>query len=96
MAFVGAWARIDLTRAAAVARDLAGFPGVETFDLEVPGKLGLLIEADDLESAHHMLTVNLTGCEGVLGIWPVYVHDEEADDPARQAKQAVSGAVEQD
>jgi nitrate reductase NapAB chaperone NapD len=76
MAVVGAYARIDLADEVAIRSRLGGVTGVSTFSLDDPGKVGLVIEADDLDSAHDMLLNEIEKLEGVLGVWPVYAHAE--------------------
>ena len=76
MAVVGAFARIDLSDPQAVGERLSAVPCVTTFDLGEPGKVGLLIEADSLEDAHKRLREEIEKAEGVLGVWPVYAHQE--------------------
>ena len=82
---VGAYARIEIAGAAATVDRLGALPGVETFDLDDPGKVGLLIEAEDLDGAHEALTRRVRGARGVLGVWPIYVHDESDPEAARKA-----------
>ena len=74
MTTVGAYARIDLGCAAAIREELAQLDGVELFELDEPGKLGLIVEADDLDAAHTMLTCDVTQTPGVMGVWPIYVN----------------------
>ncbi len=76
MAVVGAFARIDLSSPQAVRERLAAVSGVTVFDLGEAGKIGLVIEADDLDEAHRKLRVEIEEIEGVLGVWPVYAHME--------------------
>ena len=76
MAVVGAYARIDATRTAEIRRRVQALPGVTTFDLDDSAKLGIVVEAPDLESAQDRLTQTVSAVEGVLGVWPVYSHPE--------------------
>ncbi|MCP4593750.1 MAG: chaperone NapD [bacterium] len=76
MAVVGAFARIDLADPQAVRDRLAEIAGITLFDLDDPGKVGLVIEADDLDRAHAKLCAEIERVSGVLGVWPVYAHDE--------------------
>jgi len=76
MAVVGAFARIDVSDPQAVHRRLAAVDGVSLFDLDPPGKVGLVIEADDLDDAHEKLRTDIERVDGVLGVWPVYAHLE--------------------
>lgn len=79
MAVVGAFARIETERIEQVRGELARLEGVETFDLGDPMKVGILIEAGDLDAAHETLTRDVTAVEGVLGVWPVSVHLEATE-----------------
>jgi nitrate reductase NapAB chaperone NapD len=86
MAVVGAFARVDLSNAEAVRARLVAIPGVTPFDLGEVGKVGLVIEADNLEAANEMLRVEVKEIDGVLGVWPVYAHMEsEISDANRPA-----------
>lgn len=77
---LGAFARIDEANEAAIRRRVDALINVESFDLDEPGKIGLFIEAPDLDAAHDMLTGTIGRMEGVLAVWPVYVNlDEYAD-----------------
>ncbi len=76
MAVVGAFARIDDSDRQAVWDRLAALAGVMPFDLGEPGKVGLLIEGDELEDVHAMLCTEIEKTDGVLGVWPVYAHME--------------------
>jgi len=76
MVLVGAFARIDPTGGGEVRSRLSALSGVEVFDLDDPGKVGLLIEAADTGLAHRVLTSRVRNVEGVWGVWPVYVHGE--------------------
>jgi nitrate reductase NapAB chaperone NapD len=59
-----------------VKERLEALRGVSTFPLDVPGKVGLLIEAGSLDEAHAVLSRDIQTVEGVLGVWPVYAHSE--------------------
>ena len=84
MPIVGAFARVEVDGVDQTRRRLDGLAGVETFDLDDAGKVGLLIETTDLDSAHALLTKTIPEAEGVLGVWPIYLNDE--DDPEQQSR----------
>ena len=88
MPVVGAWARVDVDDPERARRGLAELEGVETIDLGDPARVGLVIEADDLDSAHHLLTRTVPSVPGVLCAWPVSVHmdDEPMNDVARSER----------
>jgi len=77
MPTVGAFARIEIDEADAIRARLAALDGVTPFDLDETGKMGLLIEAPDLDAAHGKLTKDIRQTDGVLGVWPVYVDVED-------------------
>jgi len=81
MTIVGAFARIETTITNDVRLRLDEIAGVETFDLAASDKVGLLVEADDLDAAHELLTRRIVAVEGVLGVFPIYVNDEEIAEP---------------
>ncbi|HEB60941.1 MAG TPA: hypothetical protein ENJ06_03855 [Phycisphaeraceae bacterium] len=81
MATVGAFARVEMESAEEVEKRLDAIPGVETFSLEERGKVGLIIEADDLDAAHALLTGPVRHAEGVMGVWPSYVYVDDEDSP---------------
>jgi len=79
---IGAYARVDEEEAVAVRRRLNALAGVETFELDEPGKVGLLIEALDLERANSMIKGDIRETAGVLGVWPVYADfDDQTASP---------------
>jgi len=95
MAVVGAYVHVDVQSADAVRRELSAIEGVSTFKLDEPGKVGLVIEAADLDEAHAILKNDVQGCEGVLGAWPVYAHFEpdEAEPDEAEASKAVCPVI---
>jgi len=90
MVVVGAFARIELDKVDSINESFDAMPGVSTFDLGDDKKMGILVESDDMDSAHRVLTRDLRAVEGVLGVWPVYVHDEAE---LEEVRQATAGAV---
>ncbi len=83
---VGVLTRIEPSRAAAIASALATYEGVSTFPLEPAEKLGVLIEAADLDSAHARITQDIRHTPGVLGCWPVSAEfDSDPADPTDAA-----------
>lgn len=86
IAVVGAYARIDPDEASKVRDRLRALPGVTTFDLDEPAKIGLLVESEDMDGAHRLLTRTVRGTEGVWGVWPVYAHQEDDEVEAATAE----------
>jgi nitrate reductase NapAB chaperone NapD len=79
MVLVGALARIEEGEREDVDKRLSGLTGVETFPVEQQGSMGLVIEAEDIEAAHRVLTEEVSHTAGVLGAWPVSAWYEDAD-----------------
>ncbi len=79
MATVGAYVRIDTEDQAAIRSQLSRIDGVEPFDLDQPGTLGLIVEAEDIDTAHAMLTGQIRAVNGVHGAWPLYVNIEDEE-----------------
>jgi nitrate reductase NapAB chaperone NapD len=75
---LGAYARIDPGSRESVRDRLHDLKGVTLFDLDDPGKVGLVIEADDLEKAHQLLTHTVGRTPDVLGVWPVSLELDNA------------------
>ena len=90
MPVVGAFARVEADDAVSIRRRLSDLDGIETFDLDQPGKVGLIIEGDDLDEVHAILTRDVRSVDGVLGAWPISVHlddellDDGGDAPSRE------------
>ncbi len=80
MTVIGACARIDSSDAVGIRERLATLGGVSTFDLDDPGRVGLLIESESLDAAHQTLCEEIKLVAGVMAVWPIYV-DTEQDEP---------------
>ena len=86
MPVVGAFARVETDPPDVVRQRLTELEGVETFELDDPGKIGLIIEGDDLDTVHAILTEGVRSVDGVLGAWPISVHlDDELQDDGSDA-----------
>ena len=85
MAIVGAFARVEIDQYPRAESDLNAIEGVSTFDLEEPGKVGLLVETGDLDEAHGIIKHTIPAVPGVLGVWPVYANIEDEADEAYEA-----------
>lgn len=77
MATVGAYVRFDTAKRAAIRDQLSRIGGVEPFDLEPPGTLGLVVQAEDIDAAHATLTRQVRAVDGVHGVWPLYINIED-------------------
>ncbi len=86
MAIIGVVARLDDAETHEVQRALSVLDGVTPFAVDVPGKLGVLIEADGADAAHAKLRSEVEAVKGVQGTWPVYAdfdsEDAEAENEA--------------
>ena len=84
LATVGAYVRVDPAREVEVRAQLDRLDAVETFDVDGEGKVGVLIEAGDLDAAHAVLVERVQKTEGVLAAFPVYSHfgDPEEEEQA--------------
>lgn len=80
MATVGAYIRFDGQHEATVRRELSKMTGVELFELDQPGMLGLIVEADSIDAAHAVLTRDVRAVDGVTGAFPIYVNIEDESD----------------
>ncbi len=77
MAIVGAFARVEIEHMQQTERGLNAIDGVSTFLLDEPGKVGLLVEAGDLDEAHGLIAESIPAVPGVMGVWPVYASIED-------------------
>lgn len=77
MAVVGAFARVEVSGREATNAALGEIDGVTPFELDEIEKVGLLIEAADLDAAHGLITGAVKRTSGVLGVWPVYANTED-------------------
>ena len=91
MVLLGILARVDCEARDQVEDELTRMGGVETFGVEDPLRMGILVTADDLDSAHAILTRRIDYLEGVLGTWPVYASYEDADFGETEASRKESG-----
>ena len=89
---VGGLIRFTIGEEGAVADRLGALDGVSTFSLQETGRMGVLVEATDIDEAHRVLTQDVNGVDDVLGVWPIYVHSEpeDVDEPSEPAAAVVS------
>ncbi len=71
---VGILARVDYEANPGLRDDLRRIEGVSTFEVGDEAKLGILLEADDVDAAHHTLRQEIEKTAGLLAAWPVYSH----------------------
>ena len=71
MPTIGALARVDRNDHENVRQALSRLKGVETFDLDDPELVGLMIEGKDLDSANRVLAIGVAAVRGVQYAWPV-------------------------
>ncbi len=73
---VGVLARVEPHCQEQLRQQLERLPGVATFELDLPGQLGLLIEAASPQQAAQVLQQQVATVPGVLACWPVFECDE--------------------
>jgi hypothetical protein len=73
---LGVLARVDRRTRDAVEQRLTGRPGVSVFAVDDPSRMGILIETESLPVAEETLRDWVMTTPGVLGAWPVFLHDE--------------------
>ena len=78
MIVVGAYARV--VDEAAVRPILDAIEGVDCFDVDSPGVLGLLVETEAADHADQLLRGTIRQVDGVLGVWTVSVEHDAAGD----------------
>ncbi|MCA8977707.1 MAG: hypothetical protein KDC98_23485 [Planctomycetes bacterium] len=88
LVMVGVLARVAIDQRGAVQERLASLPGVDTFEVEGRDRMGLVLEAPDLDAAHTFLTEHVDTIDGVLGTWPVSVEIDTGSEPCRSHPRA--------
>lgn len=73
---LGVLARVDRRTRDAVEQHLTGRAGVSVFAVDDPCQMGILIEEDGLPAAEATLRDWVQTTPGILGAWPVFLHDE--------------------
>ncbi len=97
MTVVGVLVRVDLDSSDQVERNLSELNGVSTVQMEEPGTLGLVIEAEDINAVHEKLTSEVRATEGVLTAWPVEMHfNPESEDATPRSEHDSSSASSQE
>lgn len=79
---IGAYVRLDASASEAVRERLRGLEGVTLFDLDEAGKVGVILEAEDMDRAHDRLVHRVARVPGVWGVWPI---SAAFDDPPPMA-----------
>lgn len=77
MAIIGAFARIEPGFKQSACRALDAIPSVSTFELESTERVGVLIEAADIDAAHHTLAFIVPETPGIVGATAVFVSTED-------------------
>lgn len=77
MSTLGAYIRIDRAKEPEVREWLKRLEGVEMVELNCSCVHGLTIKSDSLETVQDLLLGEIARIPGVLGVWPLYVQDEE-------------------
>jgi nitrate reductase NapAB chaperone NapD len=77
MITVGVLVRALHSELGVIEQRLGALPSVvQTLELEEPGSLGLVLQAEDLDAVHAALTREVGGVEGVLAAWPLHAELE--------------------
>lgn len=79
MALLGVLARVEVADRSQATRQLEQIDGVSTFSVDEQERIGILIEASSVNSAHELLTTEVNCVSGVLGTWPVFSHFEDVE-----------------
>ena len=88
MVVVGVLTRINRNTRNETLEALSQLDGVTLFELPnpEPERIGLVLRARTLDSAHALLTEQIDTTEGVLGTWPVHTElDSSAESPVGDA-----------
>jgi nitrate reductase NapAB chaperone NapD len=73
MPIVGVLARIEIADRERIWQEIDADPALTPFPVEdEEERIGVLIEAEDLEEAHQILKKKVNRVAGILGTWPVY------------------------
>ncbi len=73
---LGVLTRVDRRSRDAVEQHLTSRPGVSVFAVDDPDQMGILIEEECLQAAEETLREWVLTSPGVLGAWPVFLHEE--------------------
>jgi nitrate reductase NapAB chaperone NapD len=79
MAIVGALVQTEPKISQVVQKQLATFEDVTVHPFEHPGQMALIIEREDLNQIHHLLTNSIETTDGVLAVYPIYTHLDEVE-----------------
>ncbi len=74
MAIVGALVHVESGVRQVVQKQLAAFKDVDVHPLEAPGQMALIIERENLNQVHHLITDSVENTAGVLAVYPVYTY----------------------
>lgn len=74
MPIVGALVQIDPLANQEVQISLSMLPDVTVHAFDMPGKMAMIIERDDLNQVHSLLKETVENTNGVLAIYPVYTY----------------------
>lgn len=90
MAIIGLIARVEACDRPQAVTSLNDLPGVSVFDVNQSDQVGLLIEAPNMDEAHHCVRQQIEQVDGVLCAWPVYASIEDELEEACTVSDAVS------
>lgn len=89
MPIVGVLARIEIADRERIWKEVDADPALTPFPIEdEEERIGVLIEAEDLEEANQILKKKVNAIAGILGTWPVYTDLQqlppEEEEPPRE------------
>ena len=79
MALLGVLARVEVADRLQTTQQLEQIDGVSTFSVDEEERMGILIEASSVNSAHELLTTEVNRMSGILGTWPVFSHFDDVE-----------------
>ncbi len=89
MVILGLLARVVVAEHDGVCGRLAQLPGVTTFSVGETRRVGILVERMTIEEAHAAISREVEPIPGVLGVWPVFSHDEATSSVAAVDRQSM-------
>jgi nitrate reductase NapAB chaperone NapD len=80
MTIIGALVHSEPALMQTVQNDLSVLDGISVHPLMVPGQMAVVVEAENINQAHSVLTDTIENTEGVMAVYPVYTYLGEVSD----------------
>lgn len=80
MAIVGALVHGEPALAQTIQEALSALNGVSVHPLAVLGQMAVVVETEDINQAHAVLTQSVEPTEGVMAVYPIYTYLDEVSD----------------